>query len=101
MVDRALVAARIASVRDAVARVRAVLASNANAFLADREAREVTALNVFVALSELSVAGEALAGRRGAGRAGDYAEVFRRLGERGVVPADLPPACRPRPGSAI
>jgi hypothetical protein len=52
MVDKAVLAAKVASVRDAVERIRAVLPESAAAFETDRTAREVVVLNLFVALQE-------------------------------------------------
>ena len=52
MVDRALLAAKIAAVRDATARVRDVLPASAAAFVADRTTREVVVLNLFVAIQD-------------------------------------------------
>lgn len=49
MVDAAVVAAKVAAIRDAVARIRETLPSDARAFEADRTAREVAILNLFVA----------------------------------------------------
>ena len=72
MVDKALVAAKIAAVRDAVARIRSVLPADRRAFVADRTAREITVLNLFVAFQDcLSLATHWLA-------------------DRGTVPAELP-----------
>ncbi len=89
MVDKALVAAKVASVRDAVARIRAVLPEDRAAFLGDRTAREVTVLNLFIALQDcLALATHWLADQ-GLDVPDTYADVFRRLGERGAVPADL------------
>lgn len=89
MVDRAVLAARVASVRDAVARIRAVLPKDAQSFLADRTSREVVILNLFVALQDvLSLATHYLADE-GATVPQSYAEVFRALGARGVVSTDL------------
>lgn len=89
MVDKALVAAKIAAVRDAVARIRAVLPTDRDAFVADRTAREVTVLNLFVAFQDcLSLATHWLADQ-GLDVPATYAEVFRRLGERGAVPTEL------------
>jgi hypothetical protein len=51
MVDETLLAAKIAAIRDAVTRIRAVLPSDVDAFLADRTAREVVVLNLFVTIS--------------------------------------------------
>ena len=50
MVDDTLLASKIAAVRDAVARIRAVLPRTSDAFLGDRTAREIVVLNLFVAL---------------------------------------------------
>jgi hypothetical protein len=52
VVDRTILASKIASVRDAVARIRAVLPADIEAFVSDRTTREVVVLNLFVALQE-------------------------------------------------
>jgi uncharacterized protein YutE (UPF0331/DUF86 family) len=89
MVDRAILADKIASVRDAVARIREVLPRDPESFLRDRTLREVTILNLFVALQEcLSLAAHWLADA-GLDVPQSYAQVFERLGERGVVAPDL------------
>jgi uncharacterized protein YutE (UPF0331/DUF86 family) len=89
MVDRAVLAEKIASVRDAVARIREVLPPASEAFLADRTIREVVILNLFVALQEcLSLAAHWLSDA-GLDVPQSYAQVFQRLGERGVVAPDL------------
>lgn len=49
MVDKTVVAAKVAAVRDAVTRVRAVLPADRAVFLADRAKREIVILNLFVA----------------------------------------------------
>ncbi len=89
MVDNALVAAKIAAVRDAVARIRSVLPADAEVFAADRTAREVVVLNLFVALQEcVSLATHWLADQ-GLDVPQSYADVFRRLGERQVISPEL------------
>lgn len=89
MVDRAVLAARVASVRDAVGRIRSVLPPDAKSFIADRTSREVVILNLFVALQDvLSLATHYLADE-GATVPQSYADVFRALGVRGVVSTDL------------
>jgi uncharacterized protein YutE (UPF0331/DUF86 family) len=89
MVDRVLLAAKIAAVRDAVARIRTVLPADRDAFAADRTTREVVVLNLFVALQEcLSLATHWLADE-GMDVPQTYGDVFRRLGEQTVVPLDL------------
>ena len=52
MVDKTVLAAKVAAVRDAVARIREVLPATAEAFAADRTAREIVMLNLFVAIQE-------------------------------------------------
>jgi uncharacterized protein YutE (UPF0331/DUF86 family) len=52
VVDKVLLAAKTAAIRDAVARVREMLPSNVDAFLEDRTVREVVILNVFLAIQE-------------------------------------------------
>jgi uncharacterized protein YutE (UPF0331/DUF86 family) len=89
MVDKTVLAARIAAIRDAVARIRAVLPASVERFTVDRTSREVVVLNLFVALQEsVSLAAHWLADE-GLVVPPTYGEVFRSLGERGVVPADL------------
>lgn len=89
MVDKAILAAKIAAVRDAVARVRAVLPADRETFASDRTVREVVVLNLFVALQEcVSLAAHWLADQ-GLDVPESYADVFRRLGDRLVIPADL------------
>lgn len=89
MVDPVVQAARIAAVRDAVARIREVLPRTAGAIAADRTAREVVVLNLFVAIQEcLSLAAHWLAD---AGRVvpASYADVFRALADVHVIDHDL------------
>jgi len=89
MVDRVVLAAKIAAVRDAVARIREVVPREPGAFLADRTLREVTILNLFVAIQEcLSLAAHWLADS-GLDVPQGYGQVFERLGERGVIAPDL------------
>ncbi len=58
-------------------------------FLADRTAREVVVLNLFIALQDtISVATHWLSDE-GQAVPESYRDVFRLLGERGVVPRDL------------
>jgi uncharacterized protein YutE (UPF0331/DUF86 family) len=89
MVDRTMLASKIASVRDAVARIRAVLPADAETFASDRTTREVVILNLFVALQGcMSLAAHWLADE-GADVPQTYGDMFRRLGERGVIPGGL------------
>lgn len=89
MVDKSLLARKVAAIRDAVARIRGVLPSTAEAFAADRTIREVVTFNLFVALQDaIALAAHWLADE---GRAvpGSYAEVFATLGKAGVIEAGL------------
>jgi uncharacterized protein YutE (UPF0331/DUF86 family) len=89
MVDSAILADKIASVRDAVTRIREVLPAEQDAFRADRTAREVVILNLFIALQDcLSLAAHWLSDA-GIDVPQSYAQAFLRLGDRGVVPAEL------------
>jgi uncharacterized protein YutE (UPF0331/DUF86 family) len=89
VVDKALVAAKIAAVRDALARVRAVLPATVEAFTADRTAREIVVLNLFVAIQTcLDLAGHWLADE-GWRVPQQYADLFTALADHGVIPRDL------------
>ena len=89
MVDEAILAEKIASVRDAVARIREVLPPERESFRADRTVREVVILNLFVAIQDcLSLAAHWLSDA-GLDVPQSYAQVVLRLGERGVVAPDL------------
>jgi len=89
VVDSALLAAKIAAVRDATARVRAVLPESMEAFLADRTAREVVTLNLFVAIQScLDLAAHWLADA-GWDMPGAYADVFTALARHAVIPDEL------------
>jgi uncharacterized protein YutE (UPF0331/DUF86 family) len=89
MVDRAILAGRIASIRDAVARIRERLPADADALAVDRTTREVVILNLFVALQDaLSLATHWLADAQ-LDVPESYARVFLRLGERGVLSPEL------------
>ena len=89
MVDKALLAARVAAIRDAVSRIRGVLPSDAAAFQADRTAREVVILNLFVALQDvLSLATHWLSDE-GSAVPQSYRDIFLLMGERGFVSREL------------
>ncbi len=89
MVDKTLLAAKISAVRDAVARIREVLPIRPGDFGADRTVREVVTLNLFVALQECVALAAHWLADEGLDVPQTYAEVFRRLGGRGIIPADL------------
>jgi len=89
VVDRALLATKIAAVRDATARVRAVLPASVEAFIADRTAREVVTLNVFVAIQDcLDLAAHWIADA-GWEMPETYGDVFAALARHGVIPPEI------------
>lgn len=89
VVDGALLAATIAAVGDATARVRAVLPASAENFIADRTAREVVTLNLLVAIKDcLDLATHWLADA-GWGIPESYADVFVALAQHAVIPREL------------
>jgi hypothetical protein len=89
VVDSALLAAKIAAVRDATARVRAVLPASLEVFIADRTAREVVTLNIFVAIQDcLDLAAHWLADA-GWDMPGAYADVFTALARHDVITHEL------------
>ncbi len=89
VVDSALLAAKVAAVRDATARVRTVLPASVEAFVADRTTREVVTLNIFVAIQAcLDLAAHWLADA-GWDMPGAYADVFTALARHGTIPHDL------------
>ena len=89
MIDHSILARRVAAVRDAAERIREVLPAQREVFVADRTAREIVTLNLFVALQEcLSLATHWLADS-GWEVPATYADVFRVLAERNVLGQDL------------
>lgn len=89
MVDRALLATKVATVRDAIERVNAMRPATVAAFLADRTAREVVVLNVFVAVQTcLELAAHWIADE-GWDVPPRYPDMFLLLADRDVIPRDL------------
>ncbi|MBI2162344.1 MAG: DUF86 domain-containing protein [Candidatus Rokubacteria bacterium] len=89
MVDRPLLAKQVATVRDAVARIRAVLPPSREAFEADRTTREVVVLNVFVAIQAcIDLAAHWLADE-GWDVPQRYGEIFLALADHGVIQRPL------------
>ncbi len=75
--------------RDAVARIRAVLPPSVEAFEADRTAREVVILNLFVAIQAcLDVATHWIADE-GWDVPQRYGEIFLALADHGIIPRAL------------
>jgi uncharacterized protein YutE (UPF0331/DUF86 family) len=89
VIDKALLAKKVAAIRDAVERIRSVMPFDPNAFVGDRTAREVVVLNLFVALQEcVSLAAHALADA-GLDVPGSYGEIFLALAHRGSLDREL------------
>lgn len=89
MVDEPVLARKLAAIRDAVARVREVLPGTVEAFLANRTAREIVILNLFIALQEaISLATHWLADE-GWGVPQSYGDAFAALGDRHILEPDL------------
>ena len=89
MVDQTVLAAKVAAVADAVARVRQVQPQTPEDFRRDRTIREVVTLNLFVALQEcLALATHWLADA-GWSVPTSYGDVFRALADHGVLGHDL------------
>lgn len=89
MVDKPLLAKVLADIRDAVLRIREVLPREVGDFANDRTAREVVALNLFVALQQcLSLAAHWLADE-GRKVPGGYRDLFLALADTGVLEAGL------------
>jgi uncharacterized protein YutE (UPF0331/DUF86 family) len=89
VVDKPLYAKKVAVIRDAVERVRAMLPASAEAFVADRTAREVVVLNLFVAIQ----AAIDLAARWLADEGWDvpqrYGDLFAALADHQVLSKEL------------
>jgi uncharacterized protein YutE (UPF0331/DUF86 family) len=89
MVDEAVLAKKLAAIRDAVARIREVLPDSADAFRADRTAREIVILNLFISLQEaIALAAHWLADERW-DVPQSYGEVFAALADRHVLDHEL------------
>ncbi len=89
MVDKTVLAKKLAAVRDAVARIADVLPATPEEFRSDRTTREVVTLNLFLALQDcIGLATHWLADA-GWDVPQSYGEVFTMLGERGVLDQEL------------
>jgi uncharacterized protein YutE (UPF0331/DUF86 family) len=89
VVDKTVLSSKIAAVRDAVSRIRAVLPPSAEAFSEDRTAREVVTWNLFLALQEsISLATHWLSDE-GWSVPRTHGEVFSALAEQHVIDGAL------------
>jgi len=85
VVDRDVVAARLASVADRVARVRARAKADPAALAADRDSLDLVAFNLMLAVQAcLDVASHVIADE-GWLPAAEFASAFRRLQEHGAI----------------
>jgi uncharacterized protein YutE (UPF0331/DUF86 family) len=89
MVDEALLAKKLAAIRDAVSRIREVLPDSAEAFREDRTAREVVVLNLFIGLQEAIALATHWLADAGWDVPQSYGESFSALAERGILDKHL------------
>ena len=85
MVDEAVLAKKLAAIRDAVGRIRDVLPSSADTFRDDRTTREIVILNLFVALQEAISAATHWLADEGWKVPQSYGEAFVTLADRHVL----------------
>jgi len=85
VVDKSVLAKKIAAIRDAIARIDAVLPASADAFANDRTAREVVTFNLFLALQEAIALAIHWLADEGLVVPSTYGEVFDALGQREVI----------------
>jgi uncharacterized protein YutE (UPF0331/DUF86 family) len=85
VVDKAILAAKVAAIRDAVDRIRTVLPPTAAEFVADRTVREVVTLNLFLALQDAIALATHWLADAGVDVPATYGETFSRLAARGVL----------------
>lgn len=89
MVDEAVLAKKLAAIRDAVARIRDVLPGSAEAFREDRTAREIVILNLFIALQEAIALATHWLADEGWDVPQSYGDAFAALADRHILVPDL------------
>jgi uncharacterized protein YutE (UPF0331/DUF86 family) len=89
MVDEAVLAKKLASIRDAVARIREVLPGSAEAFRQDRTSREIVILNLFIGVQEAIALATHWLADEGWDVPQSYGEVFAALADRDVLEREL------------
>ena len=89
MVDSAILAAKLAMVRDAVDRIAAFLPPTPAGFRADRNAREIVTLNLFVAIQECLALASHILSDTAWGVPKSYGESFTMLADHGVIEPEL------------
>ncbi|MEO6222949.1 MAG: HepT-like ribonuclease domain-containing protein [Vicinamibacterales bacterium] len=89
MVDNAVLARKVAAIRDAVKRLQDMLPPTVEEFISDRTAREVVTFNLFLALQDaITLAAHWLADE-GVEVPESYGGLFASLGSAGVLEAAL------------
>ena len=89
MVDRAVLSAKTAAIRDAVGRIRSVLPASVDEFLADRSTREIVTLNLFAALQDAIALATHWLADEGWEVPQQHGEAFASLATHGVIDAGL------------
>ncbi len=89
MVDKTVLANKLAAIRDAVRRIEQVLPATPEAFRSDRTVHEVVTLNLLVALQESIALATHWLADAGWAVPQTYGEVFSVLAERGILDPDL------------
>jgi uncharacterized protein YutE (UPF0331/DUF86 family) len=89
MIDEAVLAKKLAAIRDAVARIRQVLPDSAEALGADRTTREIVILNLFVALQEAIALAMHWLSDEGWDVPQSYGDAFTVLADRQVLERGL------------
>jgi uncharacterized protein YutE (UPF0331/DUF86 family) len=89
VVDKTILAAKIAAVRDAIARIREVLPRSTDEFLADRTVREVVTLNLFVAVQESIALAVHWLADQGWEVPQAHGDAFTVLAARGIIESEL------------
>jgi uncharacterized protein YutE (UPF0331/DUF86 family) len=89
MVENTILATKLVAIRDAVARIRQVLPESAEAFRADRTAREIVILNLFVGLQEAIALATHWLADDGWDVPQTYGDAFTALADRQVLERDL------------
>ncbi len=97
-VDREILIARIARIREELRLLRRLQAMALDAFLGSAVERHATERELQVMIEACLDIGHHLIAREGLRRPGDYQDVFSILGEAGVVPAPLVPRLRAMAG---
>ena len=97
-VDREVVVARIARIREELRRLQGIGEMTLDAFLASPLHQHATERELQVVVEACLDLGHHVIAREGMRRPGDYKEVFTILGEAGVVPASLVPRLRAMAG---